>query len=667
MPLTASGMISLSNLAAEFSDTAPFRMSEFYGGGALVASTTGVPTSGILRLTNFYGKSRLINSYITETSGLIAYYTGESWTGTQWNDLSGNSNHATNISGIVTTATQNGYIYLAASSTASSIIFPAAILPSQSYTLFHLSRKPVAGENSRIFASQSTSPLPWLSGFNGTSAGVAYHGNWITPLEDNNGTEWVLSTDQHNLYKANKVNRTTASPGSSYALSPIGLNAYIEKGIWNCACVLVYNRILTNVECHMIENELIRKYNTGSPIVTTSGLIGYYTADNFTGTQWTDISGNNNHATMIRGTPVKVNTESAINNQSKLTFTTNDGIRFPTAILPSNYTMFHVARHTGTTNNRIFDGVIQNWLSGFWMGRTGCAYHNNWITPQTYIHETNWVLSTDQNSLYRSNKINRTTASPGTPSYDNISINYGYWTGERSTCEVACVLVYNRTLSATEYHLIENELSRIYKIGSSITTTSGLIGYYVADSYTGTQWTDLSGKNNHATVIRGTPTKVDSALNRQSKLTFTTNDGITFPSGILPPTYTVFHIARYTGTTSGRIFTGTSTNWLSGFWNGYAGVAYHNNWITPFTNWHQTNWVLSTDQNALYRSNKVKRSEDTTPPGNPSYDTIAINAGSISPAEVSTCEVCCLLVYNRTLTQTEYVNIENELSSAYGI
>jgi hypothetical protein len=35
MPLTASGMISLSNLAAEFSDTAPFRMSEFYGGGAL--------------------------------------------------------------------------------------------------------------------------------------------------------------------------------------------------------------------------------------------------------------------------------------------------------------------------------------------------------------------------------------------------------------------------------------------------------------------------------------------------------------------------------------------------------------------------------------------------------------------------------------------------------
>ncbi len=201
-------------------------------------------------------------SYITSTSGLLAYYTGESWSGSKWFDLSGNSNHATSISGSISTGNINGYTYLAADSTSSSIVFPAGILPSTSYTLFHLTRKP-NGETSRIFASQSATPAAWLSGFNGTFSGVAYHGNWITSTANQIGTGWILSTDQHNLYKCNKVNKTQGAPAASYALSPIGLNAYSEVGIWNSACVIVYNRILTSSEIINIENEIAGKYNLG--------------------------------------------------------------------------------------------------------------------------------------------------------------------------------------------------------------------------------------------------------------------------------------------------------------------------------------------------------------------------------------------------------------------
>ncbi len=60
MALQSSGQIRMSELAAEFGDTGQYNLSSYYKGGALVASTeanTNVPTSGQIKLSNFYGAS----------------------------------------------------------------------------------------------------------------------------------------------------------------------------------------------------------------------------------------------------------------------------------------------------------------------------------------------------------------------------------------------------------------------------------------------------------------------------------------------------------------------------------------------------------------------------------------------------------------------------------
>lgn len=55
MALQGSGQISITQVAQEFGDTAPYGMKEFYnGGGKVPANNTNVPTSGAIGLKNFY-------------------------------------------------------------------------------------------------------------------------------------------------------------------------------------------------------------------------------------------------------------------------------------------------------------------------------------------------------------------------------------------------------------------------------------------------------------------------------------------------------------------------------------------------------------------------------------------------------------------------------------
>lgn len=202
------------------------------------------------------------------------------------------------------------------------------------------------------------------------------------------------------------------------------------------------------------------------PIKTIGGLVGFYTGDSWyaPGNMWIDLSGMNNHVTETRGTISNPGLQHMSNSKKAISGNTSSGLRFPQPILPGTYTLFYIAKYDGGTRQRIFNGVNQNWLSGFWGGRSGVAYHNNWVSWQNDLHGNNWVLGTDQNNLFRSNKQNRTTGGPGGPSFDRISINWGVF-GEYSDWSVACVVVYNRTLTIGEITQVENELASVYKLG----------------------------------------------------------------------------------------------------------------------------------------------------------------------------------------------------------
>jgi len=208
---------------------------------------------------------------------------------------------------------------------------------------------------------------------------------------------------------------------------------------------------------------------------------------------------------------------------------------------------------------------------------------------------------------------------------------------------------------------------------------TGLTGWYEANSFnTSTQtWVDLSGNGNDANKTRGTVYKNEYGLNSRPIIYGGTGDGgIEFPSAAMggaPTTYTIFTVAKYgsdqnTSGTRGRIFngynnSGQGNNWLSGFWNSVAGVAYHGTFITETTDIHGYSWVIGTSQHSMYRSNGIDRTKSNTAGvAGPTY--FFINSSN----ESTTWSVAEVILYKgKHLTLDEYTKVEEYLNGKYNI
>lgn len=194
--------------------------------------------------------------------------------------------------------------------------------------------------------------------------------------------------------------------------------------------------------------------------------------------------------------------------------------------------------------------------------------------------------------------------------------------------------------------------------------SSGLIGYYTGESHSGTTWNDLSGSNNHATCANVVSNAV--VINGYKACSGGTNATVTWPAGILPPTYTLFHVTRYNGAAKNRIFTSNyNINWLSGFHGGKTGVSYHGDttqWVTSHVNQFAYDaWILSTDQNALYRGNKISFTINTA------FGASSRMGINYIPGELSDWTCAAVIVFNRTLSSYEIETMENWLARKYNI
>ena len=196
----------------------------------------------------------------------------------------------------------------------------------------------------------------------------------------------------------------------------------------------------------------------------------------------------------------------------------------------------------------------------------------------------------------------------------------------------------------------------------AIPVTSGLIARYNASSWNSGTSTleDLVGSYD-ATSLRGSgpAVKTSTAPGGYSVLYGSNSDGIQFPTGILPQTFTLFHITRYSGTNKGRIITASNTNWLDGHHSAKAGVAYHNGWITPQTDYYGQDFFISTSQATAYRSEGGSFSTG----GNNTQASLTINMSNYG--EYSDWEVLEILVYDRALSTTECSEVEGWLAGLY--
>lgn len=297
----------------------------------------------------------------------------------------------------------------------------------------------------------------------------AFDGNFhLYTVVSVNGNPPTCDLYMDGVLKTDFTNRQT--PAGPYANRTLTLN-YIGKSNWADAYlngsireILIFREamdksIVNRMNAYLMYKWGITNNSTQLPPVTI-GLVGYYTGESWTGTQWSDRSGSANHVTTVSGTV----TTSTLNGYTTLTGTAATALTWPTAILPSSYTLFHVAKYNGATRQRIFQATDMNFISGFHGSKSGVAYHNNWITDQVDRHGTAWVLSTDQNNIYRSQGVDRTIAAGGTPSYGRLAVNTGNIPSETSDWAIAAVAVYNRTLTLAEIRQVEYFLNTRYAV-----------------------------------------------------------------------------------------------------------------------------------------------------------------------------------------------------------
>lgn len=220
------------------------------------------------------------------------------------------------------------------------------------------------------------------------------------------------------------------------------------------------------------------------------------------------------------------------------------------------------------------------------------------------------------------------------------------------------VLMFSNATSAAD-------AAALYATPCVPVTVPGLVGAYYAENWTGTQWTDASGAGNHVTASSGVILRATDPSSGQDYLFGNTASTLTFPTAILPATYTLFHLTRYSGTANrNRILTSYNsgpTNWCSGLHASGTG-AHHNGWVA------QTNaftfgqsFSVATDQNAMFRGQGVNFTSGTG--GSPSNTSpLTLNGYG---SEQSDWACACILVYSGTLNATQILQVEAALAQRY--
>jgi hypothetical protein len=188
-----------------------------------------------------------------------------------------------------------------------------------------------------------------------------------------------------------------------------------------------------------------------------------------------------------------------------------------------------------------------------------------------------------------------------------------------------------------------------------------------------------------ATALDGTDRPlIENTLMNASKtlpvLYGSSTAGIDFPSGVLPSTYTLFHLTRYNNNTyGGRIFTGRTQNWLSGHWNSRQGIAFHQGWLQNYSDYYPypsgtPQWLLSTDQNSVLRSLTMNHALfGSLPADSPAgyygitYDSqIALHRPDYEPCTGGWANQMTI-VYNRTLTTKEMQQVEDYIATRFKV
>lgn len=194
---------------------------------------------------------------------------------------------------------------------------------------------------------------------------------------------------------------------------------------------------------------------------------------------------------------------------------------------------------------------------------------------------------------------------------------------------------------------------------TDISGIGGLTGRYTAESYSSSQklWKDESGKTNDVRVSGDMKVSDDKTYVYGG-----VEEKFTLSDDLFDRQYTIFILSKYNGETKRRVLTSSEGGWFSGHNDGKSGVAYHDNWVTQDVDSYGDNWVLSTDQRNLYRANGRRLSGYGLDESFPK--DVGVNIASGQESDFAIAEI---LVYDRELSQDEYMKVESFLMEKYSV
>ena len=193
-------------------------------------------------------------------------------------------------------------------------------------------------------------------------------------------------------------------------------------------------------------------------------------------------------------------------------------------------------------------------------------------------------------------------------------------------------------------------------------------GAYFANDWSGTTLLDSSGNGRHATTSANITKTTGIGNGASGAITYIsggTTATITWPTGSIPPNFTIVSLTRYTGGSTKRILQGKNKNWLHGHYLSNRGLCYYDEWITlQTTSGNLTDWLCCIGKNSGSIPNNIiiDGIASGIKTGGAGTDDLVLNLGK-APLETSDWALSAVIIYDRILSDENINNLNNYINT----
>jgi len=530
--------------------------------------------------------------------------------------------------------------------------------------------------------------LAFVSGVNQVTLMIKGYNNTNGALVTYQFTQELMQVDMTQVYPNANIAGTVGDALNAARSGAFGKRYFLDTNIHYYSPD--ETTIIKTMEVNSKFAPTIRsEVNNLSTVIPTNGLIVYLDSANSasyigTGTTWYDLSGNNNNASLQNGASwVSNNLRSYMwfdGSNDFLNFTYNDS-SFTDSITIIGWLSLNVGSEgffdIGSPNNYYpYAGDGQLYIS------TAATFNNRqlnyYVNPFNKYTNHQVALSsgpgTNNYKIYQ----NDTLAGSWTRTSFSVSNSKSFSSDRKFFGKLFNVLIYNRVLSQAEITAVYNSFKARYITSApSGVDTNGLVMYLDASdsvSYpgTGTTWYDITGNENHMTLING-PVYVSNG--QASYFSFdATNDNASFVlNNTLSSTATlIIWLRKNTTVNNTRFITIGGDDWHTYGNQGYYSI-FRNSRITTGQGIGGQGVNLNS---SILQDHMMAFSSSIGTNGYNVYQNgvlVATDTGLsiiISPrAVVSPFDgrIYAISIYNRALSQQEILAIYNSQKSRYGL